>query len=256
MRLMVTGYEGYIGAHVYDSFVDMPGVEVFGFTPKKDNDAEWASAHVTLHLLNRMRDLWIDTVVHCGAVGNPQYANPDIYFWNTMCANSLARYAELNDIKLIFLSSGMASNPTTHYAMSKFMSEEYIHLHNPSACMLRLFNVWGKEEAKPPARVSVPTQILEHRLEYLFDIYRDYVHIDDVARAIHIATHHEGLFDVGTGVSVSAAALCELVGYTGAKQADPAEVLGMRPVHKLLAENPLPGLEAVSVLERLTHENS
>ena len=244
MRVFVTGYQGYIGSRVYAHFQAQPGVETIGFHLSPARDAVSTCCATALFAAQQADPT---VIVHCGAIANSRYAYPDIYLWNTTCTNALAAYAAARNRKFIFLSSCMASDSSTHYGMSKYLSEDYILSHASSACILRLFNVWGDEEAKPPERYSVPMQVLTQRLRFLFDVSRDYVHISDVVKAVQVAVAHSGLWDVGTGVTTTARDLCDMVGYTGAEPADAHDVLGAGIPQTFQAITFLPDWHATSI---------
>lgn len=238
-RILITGDKGYIGRHLMASYEGLSGVLVRGLD-KRDMLED------PLTCLYRVLDNFEpEVVIHCGAIRDSSYGEPDIHYWNTYFTNRLAYQCAGAKVHLVFLSSCLAEHPLTHYGWSKRLSEEYLEaLSYGDYCVLRLFNVWGHERLVDPRCWSVPTQILQKRLKYLFDIERDYVHVLDVVRAIRIAVDTCGRYDVGTGYVQTPHSLAASVGYR-AEHAIPEKVLGASIPHRLCAslENPwvLPG---------------
>lgn len=102
----------------------------------------------------------------------------------------------------------LLNNP---YGFSKFMGEEacrfFSDAYGVPATILRLFNVYGPGQA---AHFLVPTilgQIRDDGAEEIVvaDLHprRDYIYVDDVVDALIAATGAPGLYNVGSGASVS-----------------------------------------------------
>ena len=254
MRLLVTGHKGYIGSHVVKSFQDTPGVQIRGLErPRqgRESDEAFSPEHA-------FRDFDPTHVVHCGGIRDSNYDKPDILKWNTDSTNHLASLANFYGAHFVFLSTNLAGHRESFYGWSKYLSERYLLDAFPSdasICILRLQGVWGLEGVSEPDDRSVPTQILERRLRYVFDIERDYIHIDDVISAIHLAfAERGGPYAVGTGEMQKPLDLCRDIGYDGFIQATPEKILGRSiPFTTVVAGNDeerLPGFVPVSFAER------
>ena len=247
MKVLVTGHSGYIGRHVMASFRGTPGVTVVGFDRVESDKMVETQSSV-------MSNFNPDIVVHCGAIRDSQWTHPEIFFWNTQMTHYMAKECVARGAHLIFLSTGLAYDPLSHYAWSKSLAEQLLEIYDDfDPCILRITNVWGNEEAVPPTQRSVPTQILERQLEYVFDIHRDYVHVEDVVNAIHLAVSESGLYDVGTGTAYSPIQLAQDVGYD-VQVGRPEVVLGMELPKVVLAKHLLPGFVPVPFEERWKEE--
>lgn len=249
MRILITGHRGYIGWHLMKSYEDIPGVDVQGLE---------RSDRLMLDIENSLHDFEPDVVVHCGAIRDSMYANTDIFIYNTQFTNRLAfRCMELG-VHFVFTSSCLSENPSSLYAWSKRLSEDFIKALNwRDYCILQLFNVWGLERRVPFDKRSVPTQILEKRLPWIFDIKRDYIHVTDVVRALRVAIDTKGDYQVGTGEILTPKMLCDDVGHQATLR-DAKAVLGMEIPRSLRAETEspciLPGWKPRPFAERWEEE--
>ena len=247
MNILITGHRGYIGRHVHASFNGTPGVKVYGM--------ERVLSHDMFETMEtKMNAFDIDTVIHCGGIRDSNWDHPEIFFFNTQCTNRLAQLCHYHEAKLVFLSSSLAKDPDSFYGFSKRLSEDYINNFSVDACILRLCNVWGLEQNVFHALWSVPTKILTHTLYHVFDIERDYIHVTDVVNAIHLAIAHKGTYDVGTGETQSPMELCNYVDYTGAKVANPEDILERDIPKRLVAEHMLTGFNPTPFIERWEEE--
>lgn len=133
--------------------------------------------------------------------------------------------------KIVFISSGgtvygpvakiptpetAATNPVSAYGISKLAIEKYIqlyhHLYDIDYRILRLANPYGQFQ-NPNRRQGIIAALMDRvmrgqELEIWGsgDVVRDFVHIDDVVRAIIAVTDYNGpckLFNVGVGTGRS-----------------------------------------------------
>lgn len=120
--------------------------------------------------------------------------------------------------------------PSTSYGIQKIVAEQYLRLGADegwlTATSLRIGNAYGR--LLPPERlqgflgVAVSQLAAGNAIRIFGDPanVRDYVHLDDVCRALELAlVHRRGyqVFNIGSGVGVSVNELVELLGrITGA----------------------------------------
>jgi nucleoside-diphosphate-sugar epimerase len=203
-RLLVTGSEGFIGKYlvnflrsdvVYQEFVidtlDIKnGQDIGDFTRP---------------------DTRYDCVIHLAAFADIRnsFDDPD-RFWenNVEKARGIFKYCEVNNIRLLYASSAGAKewwlNP---YATTKKVNE-IMAPHNSVG--MRFFNVYQQNFE---SRQDMLFRMLEDKTAtYLTRHKRDWIHIEDVCRAIVrlIPSTITGIVDIGTGIPVSVIELAEL----------------------------------------------
>ena len=112
MRILVTGHRGYIGSRIYKSLKNLEGIAVGGFT---QSPSECPAGLYDSLFTQSCRAFKPDVIIHAGAIRNSCYREPDILFWNTFATNSIIEFCKAARIKLVFLSSCMAGEPTNFY---------------------------------------------------------------------------------------------------------------------------------------------
>lgn len=142
------------------------------------------------------------------------------------------------EVPMVFLSSGGTvygnpmmipvtedhpTNPTTSYGILKLTGEKYIgmyrQLYGVQASVLRVANAYGPFQ--PPGRgqgvvgvfVDRVARGLPVRVFGSGRVVRDYIHVDDVARAVgaSIATATPHTLNIGTGVGTSVLQMVQLL---------------------------------------------
>lgn len=136
------------------------------------------------------------------------------------------------------ISEEAAKNPLSHYAVQKLASEYYCgvyhRLHGLETVCLRYFNVFGERQRADSPYTGVITKFLTaarkgHPMTIFGDGLqsRDFVYVGDVAAANFAAATKAdgfaagGVFNIGTGVSVSVRALAAMVCKRFPEAADP-----------------------------------
>jgi nucleoside-diphosphate-sugar epimerase len=140
-----------------------------------------------------------DIVVHLAGVGGVResFDDPKKYWVNNVEGTKriLQHYA---DTRVLVASSSSQYEPHLNpYAASKHVIESIPHTN---ACFMRLHTVYGPD----PREGMFFHKLLNNTLEYVTDHERDFIHIDDVCRAITFLMDldYAGPVDVGTGVTV------------------------------------------------------
>lgn len=207
--ILITGHKGLLGSHLMKAFGNQGAIGL----EKTQTFAEWRE---------RLRELWTtyypEVIVHAGAVSDNQYTNLDIFQWNVYATQAIVEIAASGEAPfLIYISSQTANAPTTLYGHTKAISE--LLVESVGACVFQPFNIYAADERMKPAHCqSLPHRLKAQNLEVLWETCRDYIHIDDVVRAIVsvIKQHRSGVYHLGTGVGTQSndlAALCEWKGY-------------------------------------------
>lgn len=208
-KLILTGNAGFIGQRFYDMFGHQYKIDCYerGDTPPTESTLTGAKA-----------------VVHLGGITNTLERDIDkIMTWNTDYTENLFYHCQRARVQMIFASSASIygngdrfyetanPDPRSPYAWSKYISERLLVLKSemaPSQC-LRFFNVFGGGEGHKGEQASVfhkfPIQAQHRKKINVFEgsdqIYRDFIHVDDVCRIIErfIGCPETGIYNVGTG---------------------------------------------------------
>ena len=185
-KVLITGSEGFIGSRLVDKLVDNDDYLVLIETNKEELDSR------IKHGGDRP-----ETIIHCGAISDSGYDNPDIFEYNTESTRRLAEYARDQYANLIFLSSQAAYNPVNYYGYSKLYAEQYLARMVRNYCILRLPNVFGDENADKDSP-SIVAKIMNKNLPFLLnECWRRFIHVDDVVGLILKLITDEG-FEWGT----------------------------------------------------------
>ncbi len=229
MKILVTGHKGYVGSNVYAKLGEthvMRGLEICD-----DFDA-W---------MRQMREavMWADAIVHIGAISENQSQRQDIALWNTHATYLLVREFAIHgmgryNMPFIYFSSYHVEasqddkTSRTAYTWSKALAEEYIRDNYSFATILRPGVMWGREDKKRPQARSVPYMLATHTIKYLFRNWtRNYVHIDDVIRAIELCLTYRlpGTFRLFDPEPWTNEMLAELIEWDEYEWKNPEEVL-------------------------------
>ena len=254
MRALVTGGAGFIGSHLVDALVAR-GDDVVVLDDFSTGRREHVNASATL-LEHDVRTPFVtdaDVVFHLAAqadVGTsmerPAF-DAEVNVVGTVNTLEAARAAGAH---LVFSSTGGAIYgeveeparedspllPVSAYGLAKRSAEVYVdgwnRIFGSTHVVLRFANVYGPRQSAA-LEGGVIAIFLERlaagRPTAIFGdgtITRDFVHVDDVVRALLLAAGHRGgVFNVGTGVETTIAelhAVCErAVGVTASPKLDP-----------------------------------
>jgi nucleoside-diphosphate-sugar epimerase len=217
--VFLTGNRGYIGGHLHQAY---PSATTL------DEDKcfqRWETLFAEMHDSIKQAT----TIIHCGAIADSLYQDPEIFKWNYEATKQIADVARQENTLLIFISSCTAIFPKSLYGWSKRVAEDYIRANNEKYCILRLYNVYGAEDNRPPEKHSVPEKLMRQTLRYVFHPFRrDYIHVEDVVGAVRYVEdlNITGTYDVGTGQAVEVKELAKLTDSKFYTETTAADVLG------------------------------
>ena len=208
MRVMITGSSGYIGRKLDEALDAKGGDEIYTFD--EPDMSKWESR------FEEAFDERFDWVIHCGAIMDPNYTEPDIFQSNYECTKKIVDYCRYYDdkknfIRLLFFSSCQALHPCNFYAWTKRCASDYIESNLYNYTIVRPFVVYGDEYGRF-SKLSTVTKLIRGDLPVMFEPWiRDYIHVRDVVRAIvHIIDNNvKGVYDLGTGKGYTARDLFE-----------------------------------------------
>jgi UDP-glucose 4-epimerase len=241
MRALVTGGAGFIGSHLVDALVAR-GDEVVVVDDLSTGRRELVNAAAAFveHDVRAPFETDADVVFHLAAqadvgtsMDRPGF-DAEVNVVGTVNTLEAARAAGAH---LVFASTGGAIYgsvdepasegssllPVSAYGLAKRSAEVYVdgwnRIFGTHHVTLRFANVYG-----PRQLAALEGGVIAIFLERLAagepttifgdgSITRDFVHVDDVVRALLLAAEHDGgIFNVGTGVETTIAdlhALCE-----------------------------------------------
>jgi len=216
MKILVTGYKGFIGSHVYKHLREF-GHEVDGY--------DYEESHGCMPYISPF-----DTVIHLGAISSTTEQDvAKIFKHNYDFSIKLYRDCVAYDVDFQYASSASVygdlttfkedgdTRPLNPYAWTKFMFDKFVTEIEPSDrinCQgFRYFNVYGTNEDHKGEQASVFTKFRNQAINdghiKLFEdsnnYKRDFVCVNDIVE-IHkqmLWKRVSGVFNVGTGTATS-----------------------------------------------------
>ena len=206
MRILVTGYKGFIGEHVFN---DLRHEQGYGYLvdglDRPDDIGDWVGP-------SGMFAKHYDYIVHLAAYAalRDSVENPE-KFWenNVEKSKPIFDYCRENNVRLLYASSAGAhvwwQNP---YSMTKKANEL---MAPPNSVGMRFFNVWAEEDSRSDMLYRM---LKEDTAKYITMHRRDWIHVNDVCRAIAyiLTSEYVGPIDIGTGQSTSVLELANAMG--------------------------------------------
>ena len=219
MKILVTGYKGYIGSKLFKKLND--GINtVHGLDLKDGRD-----------VLHHLPNTSYDYVFHLAAFPKVQQSvdEPSDTFRNNAYATSvLLEWAKNHNVKrVVFSSSAAAADITSPYGLHKRISEQecrlYSQLYGLDTVCLRYYNVYSEDQiygGSYSTAISAWMQMIREGRELRIDgdgkQTRDFVHVDDVVSANIFCMNQDKPFagaihDVASGVSFSLNSVREII---------------------------------------------
>lgn len=238
-KVLVTGGAGFIGSHVVKRLCD-EGYRVVvvdnlstGFRHLVDKRATFFEGSIadSALLLKILPDVAV--VFHLAATSTVNYSlsNPKIYFENNVMNGIVLLDAmrKLGVKKMVYAGSAASYNgkkrtpiaendpigPLNPYGASKLAFEQvmsaYFHSFGIEGAALRFFNVYGPHDGQPDNPRAIPmwleAALAGKKVPYYWKgkQKRDYVFVEDVARAVVIAGEKASgftVYNVGNGKGI------------------------------------------------------
>ena len=210
MRILVTGYKGFIGQNL-SNYLFTHGHDVEGWE-YMDNAVPDPSSY--------------DWVIHLGAITSTTYTDVDrIIDQNFEYSMRLLQVCDNYGVNFQYASSASVYGPTTHftedgpllpqspYAWSKYLFDRFIKQHKDQFNVLvqgfRYFNVYGPGENNKGDQASPYTKFTKQAKENgIIDVFeksdyykRDFVCVEDICK-VHekmLKVDASDIYNVGTG---------------------------------------------------------
>ena len=190
MRILITGHKGFIGAEL--SKLLSTEHEIVGLDTKQGDNL------LTCDLPKN-----IDLVIHlAGKSGVRQSLTNAQLYWDNNVEVSKRLFHHYRNRRVIYASSSTAHEPTLNpYAASKLLTEHAASEYS-NTLGLRFHTVYSENCPRENMFIS---RLLNNKLEYTTNHYRDFIHVSDICDCIKflITQTISGVIDVGTGESIS-----------------------------------------------------
>ena len=240
MRILVTGAGGFIGGQLAKA---LKKTDNFVYTT--DQVGRGSGCDISLDLSNyeQVYDELphsFDVIYHLAAQtsGYIGLTHPVLdVMSNTVATLNMCRFAKATNVKKIIYTSSMAVygngtslsevspiNPLSHYGISKYTGELYLNQYKQfgiDSTIYRLFNVYGygqdmKNLNQGMASIYLAQAIEKNHIEVKgsFDRFRDFVHVDDVVKALLLGLEsvtNNKTYNVSTNTATSVEDLLEMI---------------------------------------------
>jgi nucleoside-diphosphate-sugar epimerase len=229
MKIAITGGAGFIGQNLLKKFKveDIVIIDDIKYR-RKFRDYKYLDYNKILKSDNYSFVKDVDFIYHLGANSSTRASLVELYPSNIIFSTKLFIEANLNDVPVIFASSGAIYGsdrrqgdglPLTQYGYTKYSCEIFLRYFPnlyQNIVSLRFHNVYGQFEDKKMDMASIPYKWTTGKKQVLFldskNIKRDFIHVDDICDVLNVFfiyfKKHKKLpnnkfYDVGTGNSVS-----------------------------------------------------
>jgi ADP-L-glycero-D-manno-heptose 6-epimerase len=211
---IVTGAKGFIGNH-------------FACTVDKPLEVDIDNCFELLNKFNRWKD--VDMIIHMGALSSTVNKDVDaIYKYNIDYSIKLFEKAIEYGIPVKYASSASTYgrtndiiNPLNYYAMSKATVDYWVqdNMHRFSHIQgFKFFNVYGFGEVNKGEQASLVSKFqwqsatgAIHPFQGSEKVLRDYIWVGDIVNVVLTNSAGSGIFDLGTGKSMSIQHVADLV---------------------------------------------
>ncbi|HNW99339.1 MAG TPA: NAD(P)-dependent oxidoreductase [Bacteroidales bacterium] len=225
MNILVTGSEGFIGKLLVAQLMSKGyNVKTFDY---KDGDITKADS------LNIFDESDIKHIFHLAAKTfvPDSWKNPyDFYNVNVLGTTNVLGFCRKNNCSLTYISSYVYGNPDylpidenhklksyNPYSNSKILAEGicscFADNYRIKTCIIRPFNVYGVNQLEVFLIPEIIKKVYNDKIIEVMDLKpkRDFVFVDDVVDALMLSVDKEGIYNVGSGYSVSVEEIIKIV---------------------------------------------
>tara|TARA_B100001287_G_scaffold265552_1_gene258586 strand:+ start:156 stop:905 length:750 start_codon:yes stop_codon:yes gene_type:complete len=193
MKILITGHTGFIGQSLWKYLSEFNDNELMGLDANDVRSFDITKDNLSDVIRNKHE---IDLVIHLAGIGGVRESleNPKKY-WDTNVEGTKKILSFFKNNYVLVASSSSQYEPHLNpYAASKHLIE---YIPHKQVCFMRFHTVYGPN---PRAKMFFD-KLLNNELEYVTNHERDFIHIDDLCRAIDtiITNKVVGTIDIGTG---------------------------------------------------------
>ncbi len=221
--ILITGGAGYVGRNIARALKSgVTLLDDFRATPRAAAQG-WPVLEADLAAA-RVDWTGIDAVIHCA--GSTQVAEsvqkPGLYWWNNVAA-AIAFFRDAGKKKVVFSSTAAVygeperwpigedapKRPINPYGRSKLACEILLRDLGLELTVLRYFNACGGDEDHRPETHLIPNVVCAALRDEPVPVYgdgscvRDFIHVEDLARAHVLALEKPGTYNLGSGRGAS-----------------------------------------------------
>lgn len=189
--VLITGHLGFVGKALTKQLKEK--YNVIGLDRKNGNDilfCDLPDCDIVVHLAAR-------TGVRESLLDHKDY-------WQVNVDGSKRILSHYHDKRVLVASSSSQYEPHLNpYAASKHIMETIPH---DNVCWMRFHTIYSSE----PRSGMFFDKLFNRELEYVTDHERDFIHVDDICKAIELLLEHSftGPLDVGTGKTIKISDIC------------------------------------------------
>lgn len=201
MKILITGYQGMIGSRLYFYLASQNKYELKGIDIV-DNTGD-------VRTIKNTEDF--DIIIHCAALTSvTESIKHPIEYKYTNFFGTCNLTNQFPNSKFIYLSTSAIYgegvnhkengkvNPKSPYAQTKFDAELPLLMFTKAPLILRLSNIYGGQKGER----GVYQVFEEDDVCNIFgdgSAFRDYLHVDELAKIIHRGFNSTGIYNVGSG---------------------------------------------------------
>ena len=238
---LVIGSEGFVG-QPFCAYLESIGERVVRLDIKRGEREDARVVELGLDDIDRVYFLAWD-------VGGAKYLyREEIQFrqldWNLKLLLNVMPQLQKRKLPFLFVSSQLAEEYDTVYGVTKRLGEVWTHLLG--GVRVRLWNVYGPLE--PPSERSHVVADFVHQAVATGKINmlttglerRQFVHIDDVCRAFHLAlsTKLDGVYDITSFEWVTVRKVAQIIAEQSGAKVIPGSKLGSTPLTPMQGKIP------------------
>lgn len=234
MKILVTGSSGFIGTHLVKALTENSD-EVLTFDIRS---SPLQSINDPLAIQRVIKKHRPTVIIHLAALSNRKdvVTDPDLAMrTNILGTFNILRIAHKAQIRTIVASSAAVEEPKLSlYGTTKQSVEQLVELF-PYAYAARFFNVYGQGGAGAVNQFVTAVKA-DKPIILNGDAVRDYIHVDDVVRALQQLAQDETIPEkityVGTGVGTSLHQLIAAIEKQSGKKANIMESEAIKEIQR------------------------
>lgn len=232
-KILITGYDGFLGTHLVNSLISK--YDIIGLSKKNNDDNRLKHIEKDIIEITSKDFKNIFCVIHLAAITNPNICNDfpvKCISTNVIGTQKILEAARKNKCKVIYASTShvygipkklpihetMSTSTTSIYSGSKLageiLCESYSKQFNMEISIARIFSVYGPGSNNYYVISNIISQLKNSNIIKLGNTKskRDFIFILDVVNAFEIILNNiQGfnIYNIGTGSSYSIKEICK-----------------------------------------------